>query len=205
MAGTSTQLFSTQALPKVAWGKGSYVYDQQGKQYIDGSGGPAVYCIGHGNDEVNEAIKAQLDQVAHGYRYIFTSDPLEELQARIAQRCGGGLTHSMFVTSGSEAVESCLKIALQYQTAIGQPSRRRFIARQRSWHGNTLGALSVSGFAQRRAPFEGSLLEASLLSPANVYRPPGGINPADISEYCAQELEQEILRLGPEQVCAFIF
>ena len=66
-------------MPKIAYGSGTYVYDTTGKQYIDGSGGPAVFCIGHGNAEVNDAIKAQLDQIAHGYRYNFTSDPLEEL------------------------------------------------------------------------------------------------------------------------------
>ncbi len=205
MPNLESNLFATTNLPTVAWGKGVYVYDHTGKQYIDGSGGPAVYSIGHGNEEVNEAIKAQLDQIAHGYRYIFSSDPLEELQALIIRRCGGGLKHIVFVSGGSEAVESCLKLALQYHSAIGQSSRRRFIARRRSWHGNTLGALSVSHFSQRRAPFEGSLLDASFLSPANVYRPPHEIAPEDIPQYCAAELEQEILRVGPERVCAFIF
>ena len=192
-------------LPKVAWGRGSYVYDVDGKQYIDGSGGPAVYCIGHGNAEVNEAIKAQLDRIAHGYRYNFTSDALEELSDILRQRCGGGLTHMIYVTGGSEAVESCLKLALQYHAARGEMSRRRFIARERSWHGNTLGALSVSGFLERRQPFEGSLLDVSLLSPANVYRPIPGATAETAGEACAQELEDEILRLGAETIAAFIF
>ena len=139
-------------LPKIAYGKGSYLYDMAGKQYIDGSGGPAVYCLGHANEEVNNAIKAQLDRIAHGYRYTFTSDPLEQLTDFVIRRCGkdSGLNRMIFVTSGSEAVESCLKIALQYHTARGESSRRRFIARQRSWHGNTLGALGISGFRDRR-------------------------------------------------------
>jgi len=191
--------------PKVDYGKGVYVYDQAGKQYIDGSGGPSVFCLGHGNEEVNDAIKAQLDRIAQGYRGNFSSDPLEELQSVIAQGCGGGLKHSMMVCGGSEAVESCLKVALQYQTAIGQKSRRRFIARQRSWHGNTLGALAISGFAGRRAAFEGALVEASHLSAANVYRPPPGVAPEDIPDYCSQELEREILKQGPERICAFVF
>ena len=204
-SGAATKLFATQSLPMVAWGKGCYVHDRDGKRYIDGSGGPSVYCIGHGNEEVNEAIKDQLDRIAHGYRYTFTSEPLEELQGVIARRCGGDLRHSLMVCGGSEAVESCLKIALQYQTAIGEPSRRRFVARQRSFHGNTLGALSVSGFTQRRAAFEGSLLEASFVSAANVYRPPEGVAEDDIAHYCAEELEAEIQRQGPENICAFIF
>ncbi len=197
--------FSTEGLPMVAWGKGSYVHDRSGKRYIDGSCGPSVFALGHGNEEVNEAIKAQLDRIAHGYRYTFTSEPLEELQAILAERCGGDLKHSVIVCDGSEAVESSLKIALQYQQAIGETRRQRFIARQRSWHGNTLGALSVSGFAQRRAPFEGALIPASFVSAANAYRPPPGVAPEAIPAYCAEELEREILRQGPERICAFIF
>jgi len=192
-------------LPRVAYGRGCCVYDSTGKRYLDGSGGPAVFCLGHGNEEVNEAIRAQLARIAHGYRYTFTSDPLEELQDIVARRAGGGLTHSVFVTGGSEAVESCLKIALQYQNAIGRPRRRRFIARRRSWHGNTLGALSVSDFAERRAPFEGALMEASFVSAANAYRPPAGVAPEDLAAWYARELEEEILSVGAENVCAFIF
>src|SRR6476661_6109752 len=160
------------ALPKIAGGKGSLLWDTTGKRYLDGSGGPAVYCLGHANAEVNEAIKAQLDRIAHGYRYNFTSDPLEELTERITRACGGDLSHMVFVSGGSEAVESALKLALQYHFARGEPSRCRFIARERSWHGNTLGALALSGFAERRAAFEGALVEVPRLSPVNAYRPP---------------------------------
>ena len=111
-------------LPKIAYGKGSYLYDTTGKKYIDGSGGPAVYCLGHANEEVNNAIKAQLDRIAHGYRYTFTSDPLEQLTDFVIRRCGkdSGLNRMIFVTSGSEAVESCLKVALQYHSARGESS-----------------------------------------------------------------------------------
>ncbi len=198
-------IHSTGDLPKVAWAKGSYVYDASGKQYVDGSGGPAVYCIGHSNPEVNGAIKDQLDRIAHGYRYNFSSDALEELTDIVKRRCGGTLNHMVYVTGGSEAVESCLKLALQYHAARGQMSRRRFIARERSWHGNTLGALSVSGFLERKRAFEGSLLDVSRLSPANAYRPVAGATPETVGEACAQELEDEILRMGPEKICAFIF
>jgi adenosylmethionine-8-amino-7-oxononanoate aminotransferase len=199
--------WQTSQLPKIAYGKGSYLYDTAGKQYLDGSGGPAVYCLGHGNEEVNNAIKGQLDRIAHGYRYIFTSDPLEQLTELVIKRCGkdSGLTRMIFVTSGSEAVESCLKIALQYHSAKGEASRRRFIARQRSWHGNTLGALGVSGFRERRLPFEGAVVEASLLSAVNTYRPPVGVKPENVAEHCANELEEEIARLGAQNVAAFIF
>lgn len=205
--GQQARLHPWQAdgLPKVAYGRGSYVYDAAGKRYLDGSGGPAVFCIGHGNEEVNAAVRTQLERIAHGYRYTFTSDPLEELQALVARRAGGGLHSAVFVSGGSEAVESALKIALQYQSAVGEHRRRRFIARRRSWHGNTLGALSISDFAVRRAPFEGALLPVSFVSPANAYRPPVGVSPDAIPEYCAQELEEEILAQGAARICAFIF
>jgi adenosylmethionine-8-amino-7-oxononanoate aminotransferase len=198
-------IHSTGDLPKVAWAKGSYVHDADGKKYIDGSGGPAVYCIGHSNEEVNDAIKDQLDRIAHGYRYNFSSDAMEELTEIIRRRCGGTMNNMIYVTGGSEAVESCLKLALQYHAARGEMSRRRFIARERSWHGNTLGALSVSGFLERKRAFEGSLLEVSRLSPVNAYRPIAGSTPETVGEAGAKELEDEILRVGPENVCAFIF
>ena len=91
MSSIPTSIHATGTMPKIAYGRGSYVYDTSGKQYIDGSGGPAVYCIGHGNEEVNAAITAQLGNIAHGYRYNFTSDALEELTEIISARCGGTL------------------------------------------------------------------------------------------------------------------
>jgi adenosylmethionine-8-amino-7-oxononanoate aminotransferase len=193
------------SLPKIAWGKGVYLWDAAGKRYIDGSGGPAVYCIGHGNEEVNAAIKDQLDRIAHGYRYNFTSDPLEELTERLARSSGGDLAHMVFVSGGSEAVESALKLSLQYHSARGEPGRRRFISRERSWHGNTLGALALSGFRERRAPFEGALVDVPRLSPVNLYRPPAGVAPRDVAAHCAAELEAKILELGEETVAAFVF
>lgn len=204
-ASLPQHIHATGDLPKVAWAKGCYVYDVDGKEYIDGSGGPAVYCIGHSNPEVNAAIKEQLDRIAHGYRYNFSSDALEELSSILKSRCGGTLSHMVYVTGGSEAVESCLKLALQYHAARGDMTRRRFIARERSWHGNTLGALSVSGFLERKRPYEGSLLDVSRLSPANAYRPIAGSTADNVGEACAKELEDEILRVGPEKICAFIF
>src|SRR5213082_1765125 len=112
-------------LPRIVRGEGSYLYDADGRRYLDGSGGPAAFSIGHGNREVNAAIAPQF-------------------------------AHIIYSGSGSEAVESALKVALQYWDARGLPARKRFIARERSYHGNTLGALSVSGFLERRRPFEGS-------------------------------------------------
>lgn len=205
MSNQAANLKDTNALPKVVRAKGSYLWDATGKQYIDGSGGPAVYCLGHANAEVNRAICDQLDLLAHGYRYNFTTDALEELTEIIRARCGGTLREMVYVTGGSEAVESCLKIALQYQTAIGQKSRRKFISRQRSWHGNTLGALGVSGFAERTLAYEGAFIPSIKLSPANAYRPIPGATAETAGAACAAELEAAILREGPENIAAFIF
>ena len=203
-------------LPKVSHGVGIYVYDTAGKRYLDASGGPAVYCLGHAHPEVTAAIVRQLERIAHGYRYTFTSDPLEQLREHIVRACRGeevaaGTSDSasrldamVFVSGGSEAVESALKVALQYHSARGEQGRRRFIARRRSWHGNTLGALGVSDFLDRRAPFEGALVEASFVSQVSMYRPPAGVAPEALAAHAAAELEAEILRVGPERVAAFI-
>ena len=194
---THTTISATNALPKVVRGKGSYLWDATGKQYIDGSGGPAVYCLGHAHPEVNRAICDQLEALAHGYRYNFTTDALEELTEIIRARVGGNLRELVYVTGGSEAVESCLKMALQYQTAIGQKSRRRFISRERSWHGNTLGALGLSGFAERTAAYEGAFIPSIKLSPANAYRPIAGATAETAGAAAAAELEAAILANGP--------
>jgi adenosylmethionine-8-amino-7-oxononanoate aminotransferase len=202
---TPDALKSTASLPHVTHAKGSYLWDATGKQYIDGSGGPAVYCLGHAHPEVNAAVTAQMADIAHGYRYNFTTTALNDLTDIIRTRCGGTLTEMVYVTSGSEAVESCLKIALQYQTAIGQKSRRRFISRQRSWHGNTLGALGLSGFSERTEAYEGAFIPSIKLSPANTYRPIPGATAETTAEACAAELEQAILAHGPETIAAFVF
>ena len=198
-------LKSTATLPKVVRARGSYLWDAAGKQYIDGSGGPAVYCLGHANAEVNAAVMAQMGEIAHGYRYNFTTDALEDLTDIIRANTGGTLREMVYVTGGSEAVESCLKIALQYQTAIGQKSRRRFISRERCWHGNTLGALGISGFAERTAAYEGAFIPSIKLSPANAYRPIAGATADTVGAVCAAELEAAILRAGPETIAAFVF
>jgi adenosylmethionine-8-amino-7-oxononanoate aminotransferase len=193
------------ALPRIVRGEGSYVYDADGRCYLDGSGGPAAFSIGHGNREVNAAIGAQLEQVACGYRYLFTSEALEELTSLLLRECGPGFAHIVYSLSGSEAMESAMKVALQYWNARGRPGKKRFIARERSYHGNTLGALSLSGFLERRRPFEGSLLDVSFVSAADAYRPLRGLPAEALAAALAEELDARITALGAEQVAAFVF
>ncbi len=193
------------ALPRIVRGEGSYLHDAAGRRYLDGSGGPAAFSIGHGNREVNAAIAAQLERVACGYRYLFTSEPLEELTSLLLSLCGPAFGHIVYSGSGSEAVESALKVALQYWDARGLPGKQHFIARERSYHGNTLGALSVSGFPERRRPFEGSLLDVAFVSAANAYRPLRGLAGPALAQALADELEEKIVALGEERVAAFIY
>jgi adenosylmethionine-8-amino-7-oxononanoate aminotransferase len=192
-------------LPRISHGRGAWLWDTAGRRYIDGSGGPAVYCIGHGDPRVNAAVAAQMARIAHGYRYLFTSDPLEEMTAIVAQNCGGALSEMVFVLDGSEAVESALKIALQVHFERGEPGRTRFIARERSWHGNTLMATALSGHEERRRPFEGALPAVGRVPAANSFRPPEGVAPGALVAWHVARLEEEIARLGPETVAAFVF
>jgi adenosylmethionine-8-amino-7-oxononanoate aminotransferase len=197
--------FGIENLPRIVRGEGSYLIDDAGRRYLDGSGGPAAFCIGHANREINSAIAAQLDKVACGYRYLFTSDALEQLTQLLLSLSGPQFGHVVYSSSGSESMESALKVALQYFDARGLPAKRHFISRQRSYHGNTLGVLSITGYAERRAPFEGSLLDVSFVSAANAYRPPAGVSEADLVKHLANELESKIKSLGPDRVAAFIF
>jgi adenosylmethionine-8-amino-7-oxononanoate aminotransferase len=197
--------FGLQDLARIARGKGSYLYDESGKAYLDGSGGPAVFCIGHANAEVNAAICRQLDSIAYAYRYLFTSSALESLTEIVHRVSGNCFKDILYCADGSEAIESALKVALQHYAARGLLKKRRFIARRRSWHGNTLGALSISGFAARRRAFEGSLLDVAFVSPANAYRMPEGCTTDSLVSHLAAELEETILQLGPDTVAAFVF
>jgi adenosylmethionine-8-amino-7-oxononanoate aminotransferase len=180
--------FGIEELPRIVRGRGSYLFDAAGKSYLDGSGGPAVFCLGHAHPEVNAAITRQLRDIAYGYRYLFTSSALEDLTEMVLRLCGGHFQDIVFTGSGSEAVEGALKIALQYFAARGLMQKRHFISRRRSWHGNTLGALSVSEFAQRRRAFEGSLLDVTFVAAANAYRAPEGVAAADLARHLAFEL-----------------
>jgi adenosylmethionine-8-amino-7-oxononanoate aminotransferase len=197
--------FGLRDLPRIARGRGSYLYDEAGKCYIDGSGGPAVFSLGHSHPEVNAAISRQLEEIAYGYRYLFTSAALESLTETLRRVTGNCYQDVIYTADGSEAVESALKVALQHFAARGLMRKRRFIARERSWHGNTLGALSVSGFSARRRAFEGSLLDVAFVSAANAYRVPEGCSEVTLVAHLAAELERTIVARGPDTIAAFIF
>ena len=191
--------------PLAVAGEGAYLIDSQGKRYLDASGGAAVSCLGHGHPAVVEAIKQQLDRLAFAHSAFFTTEPSERLAEHLVREAPEGLSRVYFVSGGSEANETALKLARQYFLEIGQPQRHCFIARRQSYHGNTLGALAVGGNVGRRAPFAPLLMEASHIAPCYAYRHQApDESEDDYGARAAAELEAEIQRLGPDRVAGFI-
>jgi len=196
---------SRKAPPKAVRGAGCYLYDATGKAYLDGSGGAAVSCLGHGDADVIAAVQAQVADLAFAHTGFFTSDPAEALAELLIANAPGALDRVYFVSGGSEATEAAIKLARQYFVETGQPQRRHLIARRQSYHGNTLGALAAGGNAWRRQQFAPLLIEVSHIAPCYDYVLRDEGESADAYGLrAAQELEDEILRLGPDSVMAFI-
>jgi adenosylmethionine-8-amino-7-oxononanoate aminotransferase len=192
-------------LPTAVGGDGCYLIDQNGRRYFDGSSGAAVSCLGHSNERVRAAIKDQVDQLAFAHTGFFTTDPAEELAEMLIRNAPGNLDRVYFVSGGSEAVEAAIKLARQYHLERGDVNRRHLIARRQSYHGNTLGALSAGGNEWRRRQFAPLLVEMSHIAPCYEYADRGtDESPEAYGLRVAQELEDEILRLGPDSVMAFI-
>ncbi|MFC4667381.1 aspartate aminotransferase family protein [Seohaeicola nanhaiensis] len=191
--------------PVAVGGEGCYLIDSTGKRYLDGSGGAAVSCLGHGDREIAEAIKAQIDKLAFAHTGFFTSEPAEALADLLIEHAPEGLDRVYFVSGGSEATEAAIKLARQYFVEKGAPERGKLIARKQSYHGNTIGALSAGGNAWRRAQFGPLLLDVSHIDPCYEYRLRREDESAEAYGLrAAQALEDEILRLGAETVMAFI-
>ncbi|MDX5592803.1 aspartate aminotransferase family protein [Pseudovibrio sp. SPO723] len=192
-------------LPRAVKGDGCYIIDQNGKRYLDASGGAAVSCLGHSNEAVRDAIKAQVDRIAFAHTGFFTSEPAEELADLLASKAPENLDRVYLVSGGSEATEAAIKLARQYHVEKGDVRRSRIIARLQSYHGNTLGSLAAGGNMWRREPFEPLLVDMSHIDPCYAYRHKR--EEESIEDYgmrAANALEEEILRVGPETVAAFI-
>ena len=186
-------------------GDGIRLHLASGQVVIDGSGGAAVACIGHGNARVAAAMAAQAGRMAYAHTGFFTSEPAEALADILLEHEPGGLTHAFFVSSGSEAMEAAIKLARQYCIEIGEPGRVHFIGRRQSYHGTTLGALSAGGHVARRAPYEPVLSPAfTKVSPCFAYHHQApDESDADYVARLAAELEAEFQRVGPGTVAAF--
>jgi adenosylmethionine-8-amino-7-oxononanoate aminotransferase len=194
-----------QTYPTAVRGDGVHVIDSDGRRYLDASGGAAVSCLGHSHPVVIQAIKDQVDRLAYAHTGFFTSEPTEALADKLIELAPPGMDKVYFVSGGSEAVEAALKLARQYFLEIGQPERRRFVARRQSYHGNTLGALAVGGNAWRRRQFEPILIDAEHLTPCYAYREKASDETEEaFGLRLAAELEAHLEKVGPETVIAFI-
>ncbi len=191
-------------LPVAVGGDGCYLIDADGKRYLD-CGDAAVSCLGHSNPAVVQAVQEQVEKIAFAHTGFMTSEPAEALADLLIKHAPGDLDRVYFVSGGSEATEAAIKLARQYFLETGQPERRRVIARRQSYHGNTLGALSAGGNEWRRAQFAPLLIEMSHISPCYVYAEKQDDESSfDYGQRVANELEEEVLRLGPETVMAFM-
>ncbi len=190
--------------PVAVSAQGMLVRDSQGNTYIDASGGAAVSSLGHGHPDVLTAMHRQIDRNAYAHTAFFTTDVAEELAERLVAGAPEGMAAVYFVSGGSEAMETAMKLARQYWIEAGQPQRTQFIARRQSYHGNTLGALAVSGNEWRRKPFAPLLIDVARVAPCYEYRDRApGQSVEDYTAGLLRELDAAIQACGPERVIGF--
>jgi adenosylmethionine-8-amino-7-oxononanoate aminotransferase len=191
--------------PTAVSGKGIFVRDETGKEYLDASGGAAVSCLGHSHPDIIAAMRAQLDNLEYAHTSFFTSEAAEELADDLVAHAPASLGHAFFVSGGSEAIEAALKLARQYFVERGEPQRRFLIARRQSYHGVTLGALAVGGREWQRRQFTPLLIETHHVSPVYEYRERRPDETSEgYGERLARELDSKIAELGGRNVIAFV-
>ncbi|WP_312547754.1 aspartate aminotransferase family protein [Massilia sp.] len=194
-----------QTPPVAVAASGVTIRDSSGKTYIDASGGAAVSSLGHGHPHVIAAMHRQIDQCAYAHTAFFTTEPAEELAARLVAQAPAGIQSVYLVSGGSEAMETALKLARQYFVEGGEERRSLFIARRQSYHGNTLGALAVGGNEWRRKPFAPLLMEVPRVAPCYEYRDRGERQTqAEYTASLLDELETAIIKAGPDRVIGFV-
>lgn len=193
--------------PEIERGEGIYLYDKAGKKYIDGCSGSAVANIGHGNKEVAEFTKDHIERIAFTHLSRWTVDSIEKCAEIVASWAPGDLNHVYFVSGGSEATETAIKMARQYfvERDGNSTSKWKVISKWNSFHGNTMGALSMTGITGRRKAYAPMLIDFPKIPQFYHYRNPWGCETLEeTSIKAAQALEDEILRQGPENIAAFI-
>ena len=190
--------------PTAERAEGVYIYDTEGNRYLDGSGGAVVVGIGHGVKAVADAMLQQAGRIAFAHGSQFTTQAAIDLASRLVKFSPAGLTRVYFLSGGSEAIETAMKLARQYQVERGQPSKYKVISRWTSYHGNTLGALALSGHTGRRRHYLPLMQHTPHIAPAYCYRCPFGATPENCSLECALDLEKTILYEGPDSVSAFL-
>jgi adenosylmethionine-8-amino-7-oxononanoate aminotransferase len=190
--------------PLAERGQGVYLWDADGRRYIDGSGGAAVVNIGHGVPEVAQAMAGQAAGVAYVHGTMFTTNALETYSERLAAHIPMLDPRLYYMTSGSEAVETALKFARQVQLARGGSAREVIVSRWGSFHGATIGALAVTGKPKVRTLYAPLFRDQPHIPSPYCYRCPFEATHPACDLACAQALETEILRQGPGRVAAFI-
>lgn len=194
----------TIGFPTIERGEGVFLYDTKGNRYLDACSGSAAANIGYGRREVIEAIIEQAQKITYLHGYSFKSQALLDVTERIARMAPPGMNKVWLVSSGSEAVESALKLARYYHLGRGNAEKYRFIGRWQSHHGMTIGSLSVSGFPYDRWGLDPLLLNFPLIVPPYCYRCPLGQVYPDCGVACADSLERTIQFEGPESISGVI-
>jgi len=190
--------------PVIDHAKGMYLYGADGKRYLDAAGGVHVVSIGHGVDEVVDAMEAQARKVCFAYGGTYTNPAQIRLSEKILSMAPPGMAKVYFVSGGSEANEVALTIAHHYFIEKGKPTKTRVIARWQSYHGSTIGCISMSGNVRRRRDHAPYLLSFPHIQPANCYRCPYERSYPSCGLACAWELERCIRQEGPDTIAAFI-
>lgn len=191
-------------LPRIARAQGPYLWDRDGRRYVDAASGPVVTNLGHGNAHVIGAIARQAAACAFACRTAFVNDANEAFSERLAELCGPGLDRAFFTSGGSEAIEASLKFARQAAWVRGERQRWKVISRDPSYHGSTLGALSVTGDEEAEEIFGPMMARMPKVPAPFTYRVPQSLTAESWQMAAAQELEEVILREGPETCLAFI-
>ncbi|SEQ74968.1 aspartate aminotransferase family protein [Thalassovita taeanensis] len=205
MTRNSHLFYQTRARrPMLAEAKGVYMWDVDGTRYLDGSSGAMVSNIGHSDPRVIEAMRRQMDKSTFGYRLHFESEPGEKLAEKVASLSPEGMEKVFFVSGGSEAVESAIKLARQYAVTVGQPSRWKVISRSPSYHGSTLGALALTGYAPLTDPFLPMMQAMPKIPAPRAYLDGLDLNDPATGLHYAAMLEAKILEEGADSVLAFI-
>ncbi|WP_127556490.1 aspartate aminotransferase family protein [Saccharospirillum alexandrii] len=201
MSSNALFYLTSNDMPLVSHADGIYIWDTTGRRYIDGCSGAITCNIGHNHPTVKRAMVAQLDKIAFSYRTQFESQVALDLASSMVELTDGDLQKVFFVGSGSEAVESAIKLAIQYFVAEGQPERSKFVSLRPSYHGSTIGALGLTGYEPLEAPYRSITIGSVKVPSPDLYR----YREASVEEHIAAVLEQTesaMLAAGPGTIAA---
>ncbi|HQH08964.1 MAG TPA: aminotransferase class III-fold pyridoxal phosphate-dependent enzyme, partial [Phycicoccus sp.] len=191
-------------VPIITRGEGHRIWDDQGKEYIDGLAGLFVVNAGHGRTEIADAMARQAKELEFFPLWSYAHPRAIELAERLAAGAPGDLNRVFFTTGGGEAVETAWKLAKQYFKLIGKPTKTKVISRAIAYHGTPHGALSLTGITPARVPFEPLVPGAFKVPNTNIYRGPEHLRDDEkaFGRWAADRIEEAILFEGPESVAA---